>query len=99
MAKAAAKFGGIYSTHMRGEGGELLQSIQEAIAIGEQGGLPVEIFHLKAAYQPGWGKLMGEAGKLIEQARAHGVDIAADNDFYTAGATRLHSRNLPGGPM
>ena len=89
MAKAAAKYGGIYSTHMRGEGAELLQSIDEAIAIGEQGGLPVEIFHLKAAYEPGWGKLMGEAGKRIEQARAHGLDIAADMYLYTAGGTSL----------
>ncbi len=89
MAKAAAKYGGIYSTHMRGEGAELLQSIDEAVAIGEQGGLPVEIFHLKAAYQPGWGKLMIEAGKRIEQARARGLDIAADMYLYTAGGTSL----------
>jgi N-acyl-D-aspartate/D-glutamate deacylase len=89
MAKAAAKYGGIYSTHMRGEGAELVQSIDEAIAIGEQGGLPVEIFHLKAAYEPGWGKLMTEAGKRIEQARARGLDIAADMYLYTAGGTSL----------
>src|SRR5258708_7495478 len=89
MAKAAAKYGGIYSTHMRGEGAELVQSIDEAIAIGEQGGLPVEIFHLKAAYEPGWGKLMGEAGKRIEQARARGLDIAADMYLYAAGSTSL----------
>jgi N-acyl-D-amino-acid deacylase len=89
MAKAAAKYGGIYSTHMRGEGAELVQSIDEAIAIGERAGLPVEIFHLKAAYEPGWGKLMGEAGKRIEQARARGLDIAADMYLYTAGGTSL----------
>ncbi len=91
MAKVAAKYGGIYATHMRGEGAELLQAIQEAIAIGEQGGLPVEIFHLKAAYQPGWGKLITEAGKLIEQARGRGVDVAADMYLYTAGGTGLDS--------
>jgi N-acyl-D-aspartate/D-glutamate deacylase len=91
MAKVAAKYGGIYATHMRGEGAELLQSIQEAITIGETGGLPVEIFHLKAAYQPGWGKLMVEAGRLIDQARARGVDVAADMYLYTAGGTGLEA--------
>lgn len=91
MAKAAAKYGGIYASHMRGEGAELLQSIDEAITIGEKGGLPVEIFHLKAAYQPGWGKLMVEAGKRIEQARARGLDVAADMYMYTAGGTGLEA--------
>ena len=89
VAKGAAKYGGIYSTHVRGEGAELLQSLDEAIAIGEKAGLPVEIFHLKAAYEPGWGKLMPEAGKRIEQARARGLDIAADMYLYTAGGTGL----------
>jgi N-acyl-D-aspartate/D-glutamate deacylase len=91
MAKVAARYGGIYASHMRGEGAELLQSIDEAIAIGEKGGLPVEIFHLKAAYQPGWGKLMVEAGKRIEQARARGLDVAADMYLYTAGGTGLEA--------
>ena len=91
VAKAAAKYGGIYATHMRGEGAELLESIDEAISIGEKAGLPVEIFHLKAAYQPGWGKLMIEAGKRIEQARARGVDVAADMYLYTAGGTGLEA--------
>jgi N-acyl-D-aspartate/D-glutamate deacylase len=76
MAKVAGQYGGIYASHIRGEGKELVQSIEEAITIGEKGGLPVEVFHLKAAYQPGWGKLMGEAGKKIEEARARGVDVA-----------------------
>jgi N-acyl-D-amino-acid deacylase len=89
VAKAAAKYGGIYATHMRGEGAELQQSVDEAISIGEKAGLPVEIFHLKAAYQPGWGKLMPEAGKRIEAARARGLDVAADMYLYTAGGTGL----------
>ena len=53
--------------------------------------MPVEIFHLKAAYQPGWGKLMREAGEKIEQARARGLDVAADIYLYTAGGTGLDS--------
>jgi N-acyl-D-amino-acid deacylase len=91
MAKVAGKYGGIYASHIRGEGKELVQSVEEAIAIGERGGLPVEIFHLKAAFQPGWGKLMGEAGEKIEAARARGVDVAADIYLYTAGGTGLEA--------
>ena len=89
MAKVAGRYGGIYSSHVRGEGAELVQSIEEAIMIGEKGGLPVEIFHLKAAYQPGWGKLMRAAGEKIEAARNRGVDVAADMYLYTAGGTSL----------
>lgn len=91
VAKVAGKHGGIYASHIRGEGKELVQSVEEAIAIGEKGGLPVEIFHLKAAYQPGWGKLMREAGEKIEAARARGVDVAADIYLYTAGGTGLEA--------
>lgn len=91
VAKVAGKHGGIYASHIRGEGKELVQSVEEAIRIGEEGKLPVEIFHLKAAYQPGWGKLMGEAGEKIEAARARGVDVAADIYLYTAGGTGLEA--------
>ncbi len=91
MAKVAAQYGGLYASHIRGEGNELTDSIKEAIEIGERGGLPVEVFHLKAAYQPGWGRLMREAGQVIEQARDRGVDVAADLYVYTAGGTGLDS--------
>jgi N-acyl-D-aspartate/D-glutamate deacylase len=91
MAKVAARFGGIYASHIRGEGKELLESIGEAIAIGERAGLPVEVFHLKAAHEPGWGVLMKGAGALIDSARARGVDIAADLYPYTAGGTGLEA--------
>lgn len=91
VAKVAGQYGGVYASHIRGEGKELIESIEEAIAIGERGGLPVEIFHLKAAYQPGWGKLMRQAGAKIEQARARGVDVAANVYLYTAGGTGLDS--------
>lgn len=89
MAKVAGRYGGIYASHIRGEGKELIESIDEAITIGEKGGLPVEIYHLKAAYQPGWGKLMREAGEKIEAARGRGLDVAADMYLYTAGGTGL----------
>src|SRR6266545_2558958 len=91
VAKAAAKYGGVYASHIRGEGKELVESVAEAIAIGERGGLPVEVFHLKAAYQPGWGTLVREVGKLVDQARARNVDVAADLYLYTAGGTGLEA--------
>ncbi len=91
MAKVAAKYGGIYASHMRGEGKELVQSVDELIEIAEKGGLPGEVFHFKAAYSPGWGKLMQEAGQHIDAARARGVDVAADLYVYTAGGTGLEA--------
>ncbi len=91
MAKVAGKYGGIYASHMRDEGKGLVTAVREAIEIGEKGGLPVEIFHLKAAYQPGWGTLMKKAGEEVDQARARGVDVAADMYLYTAGGTGLEA--------
>lgn len=91
VAKVAGQYGGIYASHMRDEGRELLTAVDEAIAIGERGGLPVEIFHLKAAWQPGWGTLMTKAGAAIEAARARGIDVAADLYVYTAGGTGLEA--------
>lgn len=91
MAKVAAKYGGIYASHMRGEGKELVQAVDELIQISEQGGLPAEVFHFKAAYSPGWGTLMKEAGQHIDAARARGVDVAADLYVYTAGGTGLEA--------
>jgi len=91
MAKVAAKYGGIYASHMRGEGKELVSSVDELIEIAEKGELPGEVFHFKAAYSPGWGKLIREAGRHIEAARARGVDVAADLYVYTAGGTGLEA--------
>ena len=89
LAKVAGKYGGVYASHIRGEGKDLIESIDEAITIGEKGGLPVEIYHLKAAYKPGWGTLMRQAGERIDAARARGLDVAADMYVYTAGGTGL----------
>ncbi|HEX9895018.1 MAG TPA: hypothetical protein VGA78_13895, partial [Gemmatimonadales bacterium] len=91
LAKVSAKYGGFYASHIRGEGRELLEAIGEAITIGEQSGAPVEVYHLKAAYQPGWGTLMKQAGALVDSARARGVDVAADMYPYTAGGTGLEA--------
>lgn len=91
IAKVAARYGGIYASHLRDEGRDLLSAIEEAITIGERAGLPVEVFHLKAAHRPGWGTLMQAAGRTIEAARARGVDVAADMYVYTAGGTGLEA--------
>ncbi|MEP6689918.1 MAG: amidohydrolase family protein, partial [Gemmatimonadaceae bacterium] len=91
VAKAAAPYGGIYASHIRGEGKEVVESVKEAIAIGERAGMPVEIFHLKVAYKPGWGVLMDSVRLAVEAARARGVDVAADMYVYTAGGTGLAS--------
>jgi N-acyl-D-amino-acid deacylase len=89
LARVAAQYGGIYASHMRSESADLLKAIDESIEIGEKAGIEVEIFHFKAAYAPGWGKLTPEAGALIDAARSRGVNIAADMYVYTAGGTGL----------
>lgn len=91
VAKAAAKYGGTYASHIRGEGREVVQSVAEVIAIAERAGLAGEVFHLKAAYQPGWGILMDSVRQVIEAARARGVDVAANIYVYTAGGTGLEA--------
>lgn len=89
LARVAARCGGYYATHMRTESEGLVSAIREAVEIGEKGGVKVEIFHLKAAYKPGWGRLMPQALAEIDAARARGVDVAADLYPYTAGGTGL----------
>ncbi len=91
LARVAARHGGIYASHIRDEGRGLVGAVREAIEIGERAGIPVEIFHFKAAYQPGWGTLIREAAAEIEAARSRGVDVAADLYPYTAGGTGLEA--------
>lgn len=88
LAKVAAEHGGMYITHIRSEGNRLLEALDEAITIGREAGLPVEIYHLKAAGQQNWGKL-DEAIARIEQARRSGLRVTADMYPYTAAATGL----------
>ena len=94
LAKVAAKYGGIYISHVRGESFRLKDAIGEAIRIGEQAGLPVVIYHLKIAAKANWGH-MAEIRRLIEEARARGVDVTACQYPYTAGGTGLQA-TLPG---
>jgi N-acyl-D-amino-acid deacylase len=91
VARVAGQYGGLYASHVRGEGAEVVGAVREAIAIGERAGLPVEIFHLKAAYRPGWGTLMSQVRDSVDAARARGVDVAADLYVYTAGGTGLEA--------
>ncbi len=88
LAQVAARNGGVYATHMRNESNSIMQAIDEAIRIGREANIPVEIFHLKMAGKPNWGR-MGEVLKKIEEARAQGLDITADQYPYVAGATSL----------
>jgi N-acyl-D-amino-acid deacylase len=91
LAEVVAPFGGIYASHIRGEGAEVVASVREAIEVGERAGIPVEVFHLKVAYRPGWGTLMNVVRDTVEAARARGVDVAADMYVYTAGGTGLEA--------
>jgi N-acyl-D-aspartate/D-glutamate deacylase len=85
---AAAPFGGVYITHMRSEADNFLEAIDEAIEIGTSAGVPVEIYHLKAAGQRNWDKAALAVAK-IDSARAAGIDIQANMYPYTAGGTGL----------
>ncbi len=93
LAKVAARFGGVYSTHMRSEGEQIFAAMDEAFRIGREAGLPVHIYHLKVAVKPMWGR-MGEVIARIERERASGREVTANMYAYLAGANDL-SANLP----
>lgn len=88
LARAAAKRGGIYATHMRDEGKHIDAAIDEALAIARGSGAPVEIWHLKVGGRANWGRMKGVAAR-IEKARADGVDVTADMYPYVASANGL----------
>ncbi len=83
LAAEAAKFGGIYATHMRNEGTGILPAIDEALRIGREAHIPVEIWHLKVGGKPSWGR-MPEVVAKINAARAQGIDVTADTYSYPA---------------
>ncbi|MEO7039441.1 MAG: D-aminoacylase [Gemmatimonadaceae bacterium] len=88
IAKAMSPYGGVYITHMRSEADRYLEGLDEAIRIGQEGHVPVEIYHLKAAGKRNWGKATQAIAK-IDSARAAGQDVQADMYPYTAGGTGL----------
>ncbi len=94
LARVAASYGGIYATHMRSEGATENEALEEAIRIGHEAQLPVEIFHLKVSGKSRWGSMPRLVAR-IEAARASGVDVTADMYPYRAGATALASALPP----
>jgi dihydroorotase/N-acyl-D-amino-acid deacylase len=88
LAKEAARYGGGYASHIRSEGNQLVEAIDEAIHVGEAAGTWVEIHHIKASGKANWGK-MPQAVAAIEAARARGVDVSADQYPYAASGTDL----------
>jgi N-acyl-D-amino-acid deacylase len=94
LCKVASEYDGMYISHMRSEGNRFLEAIDELITIAREAKLPAEIYHLKAAGKPNWGKL-DAAIKKIEAARKEGLKITADMYTYTAGATGLSATMPP----
>jgi N-acyl-D-amino-acid deacylase len=93
LCKVAAKYKGKYTAHMRSEGAQLIEAVQETIRISREAGLPAEIYHLKASGEANWPK-MDQVIKMIEDARRRGVKLTADMYTYPAGGTGLDA-SLP----
>jgi N-acyl-D-aspartate/D-glutamate deacylase len=94
LARAAARHGGFYASHMRDEGPGVLTSIEEVLTIGREAGLPVHVSHLKAFGPRTWGKAADEIA-LIEQARRKGQVVTADQYPYTASSTSVVAELVP----
>ncbi len=94
LARVAARYNGLYATHMRNEGTEVVAAIRESIEIGEQARLPVEISHFKISARKLWGQSDVTLG-LVREARKRGINVTVDQYAYTASSTSLDVR-LPG---
>jgi N-acyl-D-amino-acid deacylase len=90
LAKVAAAQGGIYSSHIRNEGLGVFEAVEEAITVGKEAGIPVDIIHLKIADEKYWGR-MPEIVARIEQARRDGIQVQANVYPYTRGNNNLSS--------
>ena len=90
LAKAAAAKGGVYASHIRNEGDSEIDALNEAFRIGREANIPVQIFHLKVSGKQNWGR-MPQVVDAIEQARASGIDVTANQYPYIASATRSES--------
>ena len=88
LAKVAARYGGVYTSHIRNEGEKVSDAITEAITVGREAQIPVEISHFKITFKPLWGKST-ETVALVEKARQEGVDINIDQYPYTASSTNM----------
>jgi dihydroorotase/N-acyl-D-amino-acid deacylase len=90
LAEVAARYGGVYFTHLRSESGRITEALDEAFAIAERARIPTEIWHLKTAYKANWGR-MPDVLARIEAARARGLDITANQYPYTRASNNLDS--------
>lgn len=102
IAKVVGEYQGIYASHIRGEGVQLLVAIREALDIGAAAATPVHISHFKSTGRDAWG-LVRQAAEMIETARRHGQTVTADQYPYIASSTSLDATLLPtwalaGGP-
>ncbi len=88
LAKVAAKYNGVYATHMRDEGDSVTQAIEEALTIGREAKIPVEISHFKLSGQQNWGRSK-ETIALIKKAREEGIEVTIDQYPYTASSTSI----------
>ncbi len=94
LAKVAAAYGGIYTSHMRSEGNQFLEAVEELIRISREANIPAEIYHLKAAGVSNWSK-MDSAIARVDAARRQGLRITANMYTYIAGATGLDASMPP----
>jgi len=94
LAKVAGRMGGIYISHMRDETAGVLDSVRETIEIGEKGGLPTQVTHHKIIGKANWGKSV-DTLRLIDEARARGVDATIDQYPYTASSTSIQAALMP----
>lgn len=90
LAKAAAKHNGVYASHIRSEGDHVTEAIEEAIDIGRQSDMPVEISHFKVTYKPNWGRSVHTLAQ-VEKAREEGIDVTIDQYPYVASSTTLNT--------
>ncbi len=94
LARASGELGGIHISHMRDEAARVVESVRETIRIGEEGDLPTQVTHHKIIGAPNWGK-SAETLRLVEEARARGVDVTVDQYPYTASSTSIAAALLP----
>ncbi|MES1219497.1 MAG: amidohydrolase family protein, partial [Bacteroidota bacterium] len=90
LAKIAAKYNGIYTSHMRDEGDSIAYAINEALTIGREAKIPVEISHFKLSGQQNWGRSK-ETVPMIEAARKEGIEVTIDQYPYTASSTSINT--------
>jgi dihydroorotase/N-acyl-D-amino-acid deacylase len=94
LARVVGRLGGIHKSHMRNEAAGVVESVRETIRIGEEGGLPTQITHHKVIGPGYWGASV-ETLRLVDEARARGVDVTIDQYPYTASATSIQAALLP----